>query len=90
MQPASRPSWLEQRQLRSFNLTIDASVDSGFLSAYADGAVFNDTSNINWATSGIAVANYVVSAVSSAGKVKIRGGGAGSTHVIIDVTGYYL
>ena len=75
----------------AFNLTIDATTEFGFLSAYADGATFNDTSNINWATSGIAVANYVVSAVSSVGKVKIRGGGtAGSTHFIIDITGYYL
>ncbi len=75
----------------AFNLTIDATTEFGFLSAFADGATFNDTSNINWATSGIAVANYVVSAVSSAGKIKIRGGGtAGSTHFIIDTTGYYL
>jgi hypothetical protein len=75
----------------AFNLTIDATTEFGFLSAFADGATFNDTSNINWATSGTAVANYVVSAVSSAGKVKIRGGGpAGSTHFIIDITGYYL
>jgi hypothetical protein len=75
----------------AFNLTIDATTEFGFLSAFADGATFNDTSNINWATSGIAVANYVVSAVSSASKIRIRGGGpAGSTHFIIDTTGYYL
>jgi hypothetical protein len=75
----------------AFNLTIDATTEFGFLSAFADGATFNDTSNINWAISGIAVANYVVSAVSSAGKIRIRGGGpAGSTHFIIDTTGYYL
>ncbi len=75
----------------AFNLTIDATTEFGFLSAYADGATFNNTSNINWATSGIAVANYVVSAVSTAGKIKVRGGGpAGSTHFIIDTTGYYL
>ena len=75
----------------AFNLTIDATTEFGFLSAYADGATFNNTSNINWATSGIAVANYVLSAVSSAGKIKIRGGGpAGRTHFIIDTTGYYL
>jgi hypothetical protein len=75
----------------AFNLTIDATTEFGFLSAFADGATFNDTSNINWATAGIAVANYVVSAVSALGKIKIRGGGpAGSTHFIIDITGYYL
>jgi hypothetical protein len=74
----------------AFNLTIDATTASGFLSVYADGAVFNDTSNANWADAGIAAANYVVSAVSPTGKVKIRGGGAGTTHVIIDVSGYYL
>jgi hypothetical protein len=74
----------------AFNLTVDATTASGFVSVYADGATFNDTSNANWADAGMVAANYVVSAVSSAGKVKVRGGGAGTTHVIIDVAGYYL
>jgi hypothetical protein len=72
------------------NLTVDATTASGFVSVYADGATFNDTSNANWADTGQVAANYVVSAVSATGKIKVRGGGAGTTHVIIDVTGYYL
>jgi hypothetical protein len=74
----------------AINLTVDATTASGFVSVYADGATFNDTSNANWAADGQVAANYVVSAVSDKGKVKVRGGGAGTTHVIIDVTGYYL
>jgi hypothetical protein len=74
----------------AINLTVDATTASGFVSVYADGATFNDTSNANWAEDGQVAANYVVSAVSDKGKVKVRGGGAGTTHVIIDVTGYYL
>jgi hypothetical protein len=72
------------------NLTVDATTASGFVSVYADGATFNDTSNANWADTGQVAANYVVSAVSATGKIKVRGGGAGTTHVIIDVAGYYL
>jgi hypothetical protein len=74
----------------AFNLTVDATTASGFVSVYADGATFNNTSNANWADAGMVAANYVVSAVSALGKIKVRGGGAGTTHVIIDVSGYYL
>jgi hypothetical protein len=46
------------------------------------------TSNINWSHSGQTVANLALTSVGSEFGVDIFAGGAGRTHVIVDVQGY--
>ena len=74
----------------AFNLTVTNTVLSGFLAIFSDDAAFNNTSNINWKAADQDIANFAISAVSAAGKVKIHASGPGSTDFVIDVTGYYL
>ena len=71
------------------NVTITETEGSGFLRVRADNApAGNATSNINWSTTGQTLANLVmVPAVGTRG-VAVQAGGAGRTHVVIDLVGY--
>ena len=79
------------------NLTLDGTVGKGFHAAYSADATFNPStphSSINWDADGQIRANVAVVALGSQTAatdraIKLTSGG-GSTHVIIDVTGYYL
>jgi hypothetical protein len=46
------------------------------------------TSNVNWSTSGQTLANLAFVAIGDETYVEVHAGGAGSTHVIIDLQGY--
>lgn len=77
------------------NLTIDQTEGSGFLTAWSpvgeDGSAAPDTSNINWTTGNQTLANLVVLKLGGehGGEFNIRADGAGRTHVIIDLLGYF-
>jgi len=73
-----------------FNLTVTGTVAAGWLRVWSHGADEPSTSAINWSGSGVTTANMCVSACSS-GYIDLRCGPAGSrsTHLIIDVIGYY-
>jgi hypothetical protein len=78
------------------NLTVDGTVGSGFHSAYsADVTTPVEHSSINWDATGQTRANLAVVALGSATSatdraIKLTSGGGGSTHVIVDLLGYYL
>lgn len=71
-----------------FNLTVTGTVGGGFLAITSGSAGSYSASIINW-SSGWTVANASTVPVNASRQVKIWCGG-GTTHVILDVMGYYL
>lgn len=74
------------------NVTITETEGAGFLRVSGTDSSGTQpvpaTSNINWSQSGQTVANLAMTAVGSEFGVDIFAGGAGRTHVIVDVQGY--
>jgi hypothetical protein len=69
------------------NVTVVDTDASGWLSLFANGVPWPGTSTINWFQPASVVANGTTVAVDAAARFKIRA--AGSTHVVVDVTGWY-
>jgi hypothetical protein len=46
------------------------------------------TSNVNWSTNGQTLANLAFVAIGDETYIEVHAGGAGSTHVIVDLQGY--
>ncbi|VXB54274.1 putative Thermitase [Arthrobacter sp. 9AX] len=72
-----------------FNMTVAEAQSFGFVTAYASGAARPDASNMNF-SSGQIVANAVTVPVGADGKVTLFNRSAGATHLLADVSGYYL
>jgi hypothetical protein len=74
------------------NITITATEGAGFLTVWGDDLSGEltppATSNINWTASGQTLANLALSSVGGENSIDVRCGGAGRTHVIVDVQGY--
>ena len=62
---------------------------SGFVAVTSIGATAYKASSINWTADGQALANSTMGKLTSP-ELRLWAGGDGSTHVIIDVLGYYL
>jgi hypothetical protein len=71
------------------SLTLDSTLQSGFLAVFANGIAWPNNSNINWYATGQIVAVTTVTAVDATGKVTVLAGGPGATQFIIDVIGYF-
>jgi len=69
------------------NLTVVSPTSGGYLTAYPTGAARPVASSINVAARQV-LANLVTVSVGSGGAVTIYNG-AGSTHIVADVSGYY-
>lgn len=74
----------------SVNVTLTATMGGGYLTLYPAGVATPTASTINWSATGQSLANAVQLAVSTGRQITIFGGGVGTTHVILDVMGYYL
>jgi len=74
----------------TYNLTITGTGGAGFLAVSPGDAVALGASTINWAGSSVTIANAGVSKLDGSRQIKVFAGGAGSTHFIVDVTGFYL
>jgi hypothetical protein len=80
------------------NLTLDSTEGSGFHRAYSADATLDPASpfsSINWDGPNQIRANLSVVALGSAtpataGAIKVTSGGGGTTHLIIDLLGYYM
>ncbi len=70
-----------------FNLTVTETEAGGWVAAFPAGTTYPGNSSINWFGPNQNLANGVICAVDSAGKITIRGG-VNKTHVLIDVQGY--
>jgi hypothetical protein len=71
------------------NLTVVNTSPGGFLSAYRTGAAAPSTSSINWDHAGAVLGNNATVGVNTARSLTVRCG-SGSTHLVVDVLGYYL
>jgi len=72
-------------------LTVTLTAGGGYLTMYS--AVLNTvpaTSSINWVTAGQDIATTTTVVVDAASKIKITSGPTSTTHVIVDVIGYYF
>jgi hypothetical protein len=72
-----------------FNLTVAEARNFGFITAYASGAARPNASNLNF-VQGQIVPNLVTVPVGADGKVTLFNRSDGATHLVADVTGYYL
>jgi hypothetical protein len=77
----------------SFNLTVTGTVANGYLAALPGTSTTVTVSTINWSTSSQTLANggMVTLGTGSAERLitLVVGGTKGSTHAILDITGYY-
>jgi hypothetical protein len=73
-----------------FSLTATTTQgNSGYAAAIPGGSVWNNTSNINWSTPNDNVATFAIVGVNAARQI-ILYVGENATHLIVDVTGYWL
>ncbi|MET3176379.1 UNVERIFIED_ORG: subtilisin family serine protease [Arthrobacter sp. UYCu721] len=72
-----------------FNLTVAEAASFGFVTAYPSGTARPNASSVNFSGSQI-VPNSVTVPVGADGKVTLFNRSAGATHLLADVSGYYL
>jgi hypothetical protein len=67
------------------NVTVTGAVDDGYLSVYPCGGTPPNTSNVNYTADGT-VANAALSTIATSGKICVFN--SGTTHIIVDLSGY--
>jgi hypothetical protein len=70
------------------NVTVTHTTSSGNLTVWPKGASRPLASNLNWAA-GVTIPNRVFAKIGTSGKVSFFNNSAGSTDVIVDVSGYF-
>lgn len=74
----------------AYNVTVVETTKDGFLAIGPGTATTFSASTINWSADDQIIANGGIVGLSSQRQLKVFCGGRGSTHFIIDITGYYL
>ena len=74
----------------TYNLTITETTGIGFLSVTPGDVTDVTSSAVNWAAAGVTIANAGVVKLDDQRRVNVINGPAGTTHFLIDITGYYL
>jgi hypothetical protein len=75
----------------TFNITVTGTTGPNFLSVTPGNATSFAASTLNWSTADASVANGGVCKLDANRQLKVFvGDQPGSTHVIVDITGYYL
>ncbi len=75
----------------SFNVTATGTTGPNFLSVVPGDAAGFTTSNLNWGGAGESIANGGIVKLDTSRQIKVFvGDQSGSTHVIVDVSGFYL
>jgi hypothetical protein len=73
-------------------VTVTETEGAGFLRVFASDLSGEqpvpETSNVNWSANGLTLANLALTGVGGESGVEIFCGGAGRTHVIVDLQGY--
>lgn len=72
----------------AINMTITGTENAGFLTVWPGGQAQPNSSVINWSSSGTTIANAIIVPVGADGSINIFASQA--THVLLDVSGYYL
>ena len=71
------------------NVTVVRPTAPGHITIYADGGTAPNVSSLNFAT-GQTVANTVVAPVGPNGKIALLNASAGTSQLVVDISGYYL
>jgi hypothetical protein len=79
----------------TFNLTVTNTIDRGWLGVFPADVNWPGNSSVNWTASGATTSNGGTTAIGyldEDGQMSILKGGpaGGSTHYIVDITGYYV
>ena len=75
----------------SFNVTATGTTGPNFLAVVPGDAASFTTSNINWVSAGESIANSGIVKLDALRQIKVfNGDQSGSTHFIIDVSGFFL
>ncbi len=74
----------------AMTLTVTQTEIGGYASVFPADAPWGGTSSINWFGTNQDIATTVISKLDGTRQIKVRGGGAGATHFVIDIAGYYL
>jgi hypothetical protein len=74
----------------AYNVTVTGTQGGGWVRVTPGDMNTDGTSTINWTRSGTTIANGSVVGLDSERNVNVTAGGSGSTHVVIDIVGYYL
>lgn len=73
------------------NLTVDAPTGGNFLQVTDGDTTSTETSVLNWSPGTVQLANSITVPVNAAREIRVYcGNQSGSTHVLVDVFGYYL
>lgn len=72
----------------SFNVTATGQTSSGYLNVAPEG-MLPGSSTINWSRGNETIANGHVVSLSETGRLVIQVEGAGSTHIVLDITGFF-
>ena len=71
-------------------ITVTQTSANGYLAAHAAGSPVPATSTINWTTLNTTIATGTVVPVDASGRLAITAGPGSSTHIIVDVLGYFI
>jgi len=90
------PKFPDEAVAVTYNVTVTETVGGGFLQV--DGFEFATgvTSTVNWTGDGVTIANSGVAQLTEADGdpaalgIQIGGGPTAATHVVLDITGYYM
>lgn len=74
----------------TYNITVDDTVGGGYLGVVPGNATEVKAAAVNWSSSGLTLGNAAVVKLDDDRQIKVLSGGVGSTHFVIDITGYYL
>ncbi len=72
------------------NITITETIGSGFATVNPGINEVISASTINWSHSDQTMANGIIVGVDDERRITLIAGGGGSTHIIVDITGYFL
>ncbi len=72
------------------NITITETIGSGFATVNPGINEVISASTINWSHSDQTMANGIIVGIDEERRITLIAGGGGSTHIIVDITGYFL
>ena len=73
-----------------FTLTVDSATGGGFLAVTPGDSTTYKASTINWTPTTTTIAAGGLCKLDGARQLTVYAGGVGSTHFLIDITGYYV
>lgn len=72
------------------NVTVVETTGSGWLAINPGGIIAISASTINWSSNGQTLANGIALTLNDSREITVVNGSPGSTHFIIDITGYWM